>query len=1388
MASPIISVMEHNGNAVQTDKTSSIIRFKQADDAAVNTADPLSIPTVGNRLYSYEKWLRLRIGVGSPAQQLSNIRFYTDGSNSFGGNAFLFGEDSASHTFRSASQLNASNNPPQGGSGSRTMTTVFRLTANAALSLTSAAETYSGTSTDIGRFVVLVMRVDPGITPGTLPVETLSFGYDESAIQTTADHAFAVSLDGLLSHSAFTKTTTFDGYIGGAGDDGPYAATTGQDLELFFDDLLNNDFVGCSATPTITLITGLVNCSATAGTFSVTVTPLVSGTAAFHYITLVGDQFDTGSVAIAASDFGAIAGAFPFYTLIDMPNVVEQRTGAVRATGIDINKQIVSYGSGQERFTIDLSSGVALGLMVEDTGENRLANSALSGVIGQTPTSWLTIAEGARSATASIMGFADQAWAWKQVAEISTVANPTPVGARPFLGQTLTTWSTSVTFVASMTVESYIGNPGATIMGIAGFASATGTLQMSAGQLTSVFPQRLSMAFVNINSAVAGTTGSIRYGMGINLSSSGTIIISRPSVEQKKGRLSFSPDTVRNPDMPIVTISHSASATYFPFSTAAGSFVIQAKTAPAQLPGSQILLQIDDGTGNNMHQFFRNNSGDIVYKVVTAGVQQARFAGSGVSSDTTFRLEASYASNDVRYTLNSNQIYTTAVATMPLGLGVMRIGHDHAGQTQWNGTIAEINVFRTPSDNSTLPPNVPTTVPIPDLGPILTNPQLLQISDPGTYNLTAGTDYRVQFTSSGPILGRVWIIGGRKVHVGWGPTKSDYGGQIIETGDGVSCLIVENMEQECWIEGMYCDKQATHGHCFQVRCSTTSFPVWVLNCYADGALPVNTGGGGSALSNHDGTCPKLTVNGFVFRTYGTGIGSGGGKFTEVNCNHVFGHYGSNAARLIGTLYALDTSASMVDAWAIDDTAPSNALSNLVAGDSPTTDASGNLNYSGAAYRGQITKGSAANQFSAGNVGLSYIQPGYTAGGGVDTGGGTGGGGGGGGGNTVPAGYYGSGHLMAGLGNTSLGPSGRRVSHRFFCPKDGVITGVMWYMIGAAGSVSCTDYGKYQGASGYGGTVRVRIYNNNPNAGAGGTAANVPSTILPGTFNDLDAHAWNSNPPSGFSSVFPEQSGGVNVSSSTIYHLVFTNLNNDGCNNYVSPDDIHTTNDYPVFQPMNPAFPDAYDRVLYAGAGGTWKESGKTDGRDYCYIGQFRMADGSVFGNPWVESIFDTKSSTAPDQGEVYVGGATQVRQTFMPHSTMTVSQFNMVSKGTPASPLVVTTRRQSNNFLVDTTTVPTSRIRVSSQRQWLSNPVDLAGGPMILSSSVTYTMTLTSSNTPGWMTGGIRQGSQFDDRIGVSGYLELSTNAGGSWTSWLVNGGRSKTNGATLMWYYTRTG
>jgi len=260
-------------------------------------------------------------------------------------------------------------------------------------------------------------------------------------------------------------------------------------------------------------------------------------------------------------------------------------------------------------------------------------------------------------------------------------------------------------------------------------------------------------------------------------------------------------------------------------------------------------------------------------------------------------------------------------------------------------TLIDTNAF-TASATVTLPSvsaaPPPAGVPQKVIGPPqLSNPTTLQITNasnaaqtsPGKWILNSGTDYRIQFMEV--ITSQVRFVGGNKVHIGWGPTPSDYGGEIGESGDGTCCLIVEDMQSECWIEGMVCRKNGTHGHCFQIRCITTTYPVYILNCYADGALPNNTGGGGTALSVHDGICPKITVDGFTCLTFGEGIvhhrPTPTSGYSQLVCNRVYAHWAVNALRLIGTLYELPATASFADCWAVDDADPNAALTTLVPG-------------------------------------------------------------------------------------------------------------------------------------------------------------------------------------------------------------------------------------------------------------------------------------------------------------------------------------------------------------------------------------------------------------------------------------------------------------------------
>ena len=181
MSDPTVKIREWNGDSTKTDKTNGSIVFRSVDTPTVDSSAELNIPSGSNvKTYSWEKWVRLYIDTGTAAQRLSNLKFYTDGGRSFNNQVFVFGPQSAdiTQTFRSTSQLLTSNNPPQGGSGSKTMTTVFVYTSNGAYSLSSAAETFSGTATDIGNFLVMCMRVDSSASSGLLSSETFSFSYD----------------------------------------------------------------------------------------------------------------------------------------------------------------------------------------------------------------------------------------------------------------------------------------------------------------------------------------------------------------------------------------------------------------------------------------------------------------------------------------------------------------------------------------------------------------------------------------------------------------------------------------------------------------------------------------------------------------------------------------------------------------------------------------------------------------------------------------------------------------------------------------------------------------------------------------------------------------------------------------------------------------------------------------------------------------------------------------------------------------------------------------------------------------------------------------------------------------------------------------------------------
>ena len=182
MAATVI-INEWNGaGGSKTDKTSGTIRFKNADDAAVNLSDPLVVPGSGQE-YSYEKWLRLEITDAGGFTQISNLRAYSDGANGFGTGVKLWYAVTGAY-IQPVVPSEAADPPQSAAAGSpvENMADFFATSQGSPIDLDGinvGPFTDGSPSESIGDFLVLVMEVEPTASNGVLAAETLTFAYDE---------------------------------------------------------------------------------------------------------------------------------------------------------------------------------------------------------------------------------------------------------------------------------------------------------------------------------------------------------------------------------------------------------------------------------------------------------------------------------------------------------------------------------------------------------------------------------------------------------------------------------------------------------------------------------------------------------------------------------------------------------------------------------------------------------------------------------------------------------------------------------------------------------------------------------------------------------------------------------------------------------------------------------------------------------------------------------------------------------------------------------------------------------------------------------------------------------------------------------------------------------
>jgi hypothetical protein len=158
-----VQIIEKNGaGGTPTDKTSDTIRFKNADNATVDTSNPLVKPSSGTE-YSFEKWLRFNVSGGSYTE-ITNVKAYSDGSSGLGTGIGCYAKAVATYA------------TPAEATSTAGYTNFFTYTSGSALTLGAGPYTSTGEKAD---HLVMIMTVDNTASGGITPAETLTIAWDE---------------------------------------------------------------------------------------------------------------------------------------------------------------------------------------------------------------------------------------------------------------------------------------------------------------------------------------------------------------------------------------------------------------------------------------------------------------------------------------------------------------------------------------------------------------------------------------------------------------------------------------------------------------------------------------------------------------------------------------------------------------------------------------------------------------------------------------------------------------------------------------------------------------------------------------------------------------------------------------------------------------------------------------------------------------------------------------------------------------------------------------------------------------------------------------------------------------------------------------------------------
>lgn len=269
------------------------------------------------------------------------------------------------------------------------------------------------------------------------------------------------------------------------------------------------------------------------------------------------------------------------------------------------------------------------------------------------------------------------------------------------------------------------------------------------------------------------------------------------------------------------------------------------------------------------------------------------------------------------------------------------------------------------------------------------------------------------------------------------------------------------------------------------------------------------------------------------------------------------------------------------------------------------------------------------------------------------------------GNTV----YGNGFQGNGLTNLEIGKfTGRKLDIRFSAEHagSGVSSISLFIKTGVGYSL------------GTGGITNVSLQTDD------GTSNHFPS----GSQLDV-ASAATGNPASPTVHTFP-LSGGVKLTLGTLYHIVLTNIDADPVNNYVSLDDMNSTNNTTAPYYANPVQLNCALSGCYQNFAILWQQTAppwalKTN---HLPIVAITYADGYVQGQTYTDSLAGS--------GLFNIQGTNQAGQLFNPTSNRSINSANVwVQKvGSPPAGLVVALQTAAG-AAITSATVPAASVNTS---------------------------------------------------------------------------------------------